>query len=441
MVILKHQIFKLFIQILFVFAFSVSLFGCSSGGSDVNPESTNEVIKTGIIVDSPVENISFNTPTQAGTTNTNGEFTYKQGEMVTFSIGAMVFPPVIAVEVITPLTLAGASSIFDQQATNIARLMQSLDEDGDPLNGITIPSLAALIATEVDFNVDTTIFENNPDVINLVANSGAVNVTLVSVVEAQAHVTDTLFNMTSNAGGDEGTLVPFEPVQISSGITYPGTISAFGIMPLSGQSIYSFTATSDSIYTISITEVSPDGPNLGWNLYHLGTDNSIAVCDNDGSNFNEICETPQLVKGEIYMIQVGNISSIGASYKLLATPGEAPPPVIENEGSIGFPVSLTIQLKHEGTISAEGISVYSFVTVASNFIPYTISLLNVDPLGVNLDWELIDSDNNFVHACFNDTENGNELCTTDELLMGNSTYKIFVYNYSTVPVTFDIMVY
>ena len=33
MVFSKHQVFKLFLQILFVFAFSVSLFGCSGGGS------------------------------------------------------------------------------------------------------------------------------------------------------------------------------------------------------------------------------------------------------------------------------------------------------------------------------------------------------------------------------------------------------------------------
>ena len=439
MVFSKHQFFKLSLQILFVFAFSVSIFGCSSGGSDATPESTNEVIKTGTIIDSPVENISFNTPTQAGTTNINGEFTYKQGEMITFSIGAMVFPPVVATEVITPLTLAGASSILDQQATNIARLMQSLDKDGNPLNGIAIPSSAALIAAEVDFNVDTTTFENNPAVINLVANSGSVNVTLVTVEEAQAHVTDTLFNMTSNTGGDEGTLVPFEPVLISSDIPYLGTISAFRKTPVAGQSFYSFTATSDSIYTISVTNVSPDGPNLGWVLYHIGTEGSIARCDNDVPNFNEICETPLLVKDEIYLIQVGNASSIGASYKLLASPGGIQPPTIENEGSTGFPVSLTIQLKHEGTISAEGISVYSFDTVAS--IPYTISLLNVNPLGINLNWALYDSNDNLIHECKDNVNNGEELCTTDEFLMDNSTYKVFVYNRSTEAATFDLTVY
>ncbi|MBT4862731.1 MAG: hypothetical protein HON46_18190, partial [Gammaproteobacteria bacterium] len=165
---------------LYLSIFAVALIsGCGGGGGE-NTTPTSSDITTGVLIDSAVEGVSYQTATQSGTTNSQGEFGYKVGETVTFSIGALVFPSVAASEVITPLTLAGASSITDQQVTNIARLLQSLDEDEDPLNGIKIPSNASSIATQIDFDVDASTFETNPNVTNLIANSGSINSSLIS---------------------------------------------------------------------------------------------------------------------------------------------------------------------------------------------------------------------------------------------------------------------
>ncbi len=176
----------------------VSLSGCG-GGSSGTPETPT--LNTGTFVDSPVANISYQTDTQSGTTNANGQFYYQDGESVTFSIGSLLLPSVSAAEIITPITLAGATSITDQQATNIARLLISLDEDGNPGNGITIPDGAAAVASPVDFNVDAATFASDSAVTNLVANSGGATTTLISDTEAQNHVNETLSNLAGTVAG------------------------------------------------------------------------------------------------------------------------------------------------------------------------------------------------------------------------------------------------
>ena len=122
-----------------VTALLMYLAGCGGGGgggsSDDSGDNDPQALKTGILVDSAVENVKFETTTQSGSTNSKGEFSYLDGEFIQFSIGNLAFPIVTAQNIITPLTLAGVFSVTDQQATNIARLLLSLDENGNPDDG------------------------------------------------------------------------------------------------------------------------------------------------------------------------------------------------------------------------------------------------------------------------------------------------------------------
>lgn len=180
---------------------------CGGGGGDSGDTTTSNVAppssatKTGVLLDSAVSNISYQTATQSGTTNANGEFSYQDGETVTFSIGNLTFPATTAGTVITPVSMAGAASITDTQANNIARLLQSLDEDGNPGNGISIPAGAATAAAPVDFNVDAATFEGNSAVVNLVANSGSSTTSLISAADAEAHVNATLNDLSAGIVG------------------------------------------------------------------------------------------------------------------------------------------------------------------------------------------------------------------------------------------------
>ena len=62
------------------------------GGSDSGSGEVASEPKTGVFVDSPVENLTYKTASQSGKTNAQGEFKYKDGETVTFSIGDVKLP-------------------------------------------------------------------------------------------------------------------------------------------------------------------------------------------------------------------------------------------------------------------------------------------------------------------------------------------------------------
>lgn len=154
----------------------------------------DSTVLTGVFIDSAVMGINYATDTQSGVTNDSGTFDYLSGEQITFSIGALRLPTITAQEVVSPVDLAAGSDDPAAMTTNIARLLQSLDLDANPDNGIVISSQAAQSAAPIDFNVSESAFETNPDVINLVANSGSMNTSLISAAEANAHLSDTLFD-------------------------------------------------------------------------------------------------------------------------------------------------------------------------------------------------------------------------------------------------------
>ena len=101
--------------------------------------STGPEVKQGVFIDAAVEGLSYtSTSGLSGTTDASGTFKYVAGDKVSFSLGGVAFEPVTAAAQLSPLDLAGASSPDHPGAVAIARLMQSLDTDGNPDNGITI---------------------------------------------------------------------------------------------------------------------------------------------------------------------------------------------------------------------------------------------------------------------------------------------------------------
>jgi len=95
-------------------------------------------ILTGVFIDSPVINLSYIVGGNEGKTNQLGEFSYREGESIRFSIGATKFPEVLAKEVITPLDFFETNSVQHTGVTNVIRLLQTLDSDGDSSNSIQI---------------------------------------------------------------------------------------------------------------------------------------------------------------------------------------------------------------------------------------------------------------------------------------------------------------
>lgn len=168
-------------------ASSLLLVAC---GSDSDDDSAN---LTGTFIDSAVANIAYRTETLSGFTNEAGEFDYLKGETVVFSVGGIDFPSGPASGVVTPLTLADTLDISNTTVSNIIRLLQSLDVDGDASNGISISDTAHTAAADMgDVDVTSDTFSADQDVINLIANSGSTTTQLISAFDASNHFEDTL---------------------------------------------------------------------------------------------------------------------------------------------------------------------------------------------------------------------------------------------------------
>ena len=136
------------------------------GGSGSSQSSTDS--KTGTFIDSPVMGLSYSSTSHSGITNSAGEFTYTEGETVTFSLGGIELGSSTAQDEVTPLDLLGVDSLDDaisqglfDQLINILVFLQSLDRDHNPENGIDLGDLDITLADAVlNFDQDQQSFLN-----------------------------------------------------------------------------------------------------------------------------------------------------------------------------------------------------------------------------------------------------------------------------------------
>ncbi len=149
-------------------ALSASVFLAACGGSDdpaptaaPAPAAATPATVTGTFLDAAVEGIDYiaGTATKAST-NAKGEFTCRTGETVTFSVGGINLGSVPCGKIITPLTLAGGSDVKAAAVVNRLLALQSLDEDGDPSNGIKLTATVktALVSRTLDFSIAPAAF-------------------------------------------------------------------------------------------------------------------------------------------------------------------------------------------------------------------------------------------------------------------------------------------
>lgn len=113
--------------------------GCGGGGGGSSDGTTTTGVSTATFIDSPVTGLEFESATQSGVTDDNGNFIYKEGESVTFHIGSLYLGSAKPKNgVITPLGLIGTTDVNDPKVINILHVLQTLDSDHNASNGITI---------------------------------------------------------------------------------------------------------------------------------------------------------------------------------------------------------------------------------------------------------------------------------------------------------------
>jgi hypothetical protein len=152
--------------------------GGGGGGSSTGGGGSNTI--TGVFVDDPVAGLSYSCSSGAsGVTNNQGEYTCNVGDMVTFSIGDLVIGTVEATSVVTPYTLIPNDR---DAAINLARLLQSLDQDN--LTGrITLDTaLTPLIPADLDFTSATFVE----------TAQSALGIELVSETQAESQLNSSL---------------------------------------------------------------------------------------------------------------------------------------------------------------------------------------------------------------------------------------------------------
>lgn len=156
---------------------------CGGGGGSSSSSSSSGAVKTGYFIDSPVKGLHYSTATQSGVTDSNGSFTYKSGETVTFKIGNVVIGSAVGNSLVTPLTLNQETDLSNvsTKTANVARILQTLDS-GSSGSYIDIPS--SLDTLTVD-NVD---FANESDLARIVSSAQAITTTNYTLKDATTAV-------------------------------------------------------------------------------------------------------------------------------------------------------------------------------------------------------------------------------------------------------------
>lgn len=141
-------------------AILISLTGCGGSSSSANQQ-TNTPTVTGQFIDSAVAGLNYECSSGTkGVTDLSGTFTCLQGDTIDFNINGFQIGSSIIGEKITPLTLYPNNL---EVVKNIAQLLQTLDSDNNPDNGITLDSednAVKALSNSVDVKFDQVDFDS-----------------------------------------------------------------------------------------------------------------------------------------------------------------------------------------------------------------------------------------------------------------------------------------
>lgn len=236
------------IRALLLVLVSMAMAACGGGGGDGGGAGAGAAAQ-GQFIDSIVTGLRYETPSTSGFTDAQGRFNYRTGETVRFFVGDVFIGEANGQAIITPVELvAGAVDENDTEVLNIVIFLQSVDDDGDESNGITITSLAndAAAGQAVDFTLAAGVFDTDGAIQILVntitaANGQARN--MVPRVQAGNVFGANLLGLL--AGVYQGTFRGADTGTWSATVNPNGSISgavmsnAFGNDPLSGSLVSS----------------------------------------------------------------------------------------------------------------------------------------------------------------------------------------------------------
>ena len=150
----------------------LALTGCGGGGSKPQVEPLTGALQAG-----RPQGVQFQTPSQSGSTDADGRFTYLPGETVSFSVAGIELGSAPGAAEVSLFTLAGLTPPTTERALrreldrvqristpftraiNTARLLMMLDADGNPDNGLDVRGRESLVtAGSVDLDLRVVDF-------------------------------------------------------------------------------------------------------------------------------------------------------------------------------------------------------------------------------------------------------------------------------------------
>jgi hypothetical protein len=135
----------------------LGLSGCGGGGgsSTASTPTNDKSVGTGYYIDKAVSGVIFKCGSQTGTTDKDGKFTFEKGKECSFEVAGI------------PLRTVPSDKLTDgvkvvEDNTNVARLLQSIDNDGDPDNGIQITDEVVKVLQEAvdEYTKPTKVLED-----------------------------------------------------------------------------------------------------------------------------------------------------------------------------------------------------------------------------------------------------------------------------------------
>lgn len=187
----------------------------SCQGASAPSGQTSAVLQQGRFIDSHVQGLSFSSIASSGVTDANGVFTFAPGSVVTFAVGDIVLGSARGQAVVTPVDLVPfAVSIYHPTVVNIARFLQSIDNDANASNGIVItPALRTLSQNrQLDFSQPTLQFISNAQrlVNELTTATDAGGRDLISEQATIEHLDSSLRTITAEIQGVNGSVVFYQ---------------------------------------------------------------------------------------------------------------------------------------------------------------------------------------------------------------------------------------
>jgi hypothetical protein len=264
-----------------LFIFIIIFFTSCGGGSSVSSDQNNSSLTQGsgiaYFIDSPVEGLSYiGNDGVSGKTDKNGKFTYNGNTEVKFYIGKAYIGDISSIDIkrdkkvfIQDIVGVDRAKTFDTRVVKIARVLQSLDDDGEPENGIT---LKKEILREV--SIDTL---SPSEIASIVQETGK---SLIAKKRVKTHLNSVLLRETGLNPFFDTSVDDTPPIKPN--ITYP-TIEQDGYK-INNKTYYYFTNNSPQITVNGEIESQVVVNDIPQENTYIDVDDNISVTLKAGSD-------------------------------------------------------------------------------------------------------------------------------------------------------------